>query len=72
MVKHTQIICWQQPTNCLNVFDHFLWLALKGLSVGCLGVITQPKGGYESLLLIDFLIIAKYLGKGVGTFLQAK
>ena len=29
MVKHTQTIR-QQPTNCLNVFDHFVVLALKG------------------------------------------
>ena len=31
MVKHTQAIGRQQPTNCLNVFDHFVKLALKGL-----------------------------------------
>ena len=31
MVKHTQTICPQQPTNCLNVFNHFLRLAVKGL-----------------------------------------
>ena len=31
MVKHTQTIQRQQPTNCLSVFDHFVWLALKGL-----------------------------------------
>ena len=33
MVKHTQAIRRQQPTNCLSVFDHFLGLALKGLTV---------------------------------------
>ena len=32
MVKHTQIIRRQKPTNCVIVFDHFLRLALKGLS----------------------------------------
>ena len=32
MVKHTQTIRRQQPTNCLSVFDHFVGLALKGLS----------------------------------------
>ena len=34
MVKHTQAIQirWQQPRNCLSVFDHFVGLALKGLS----------------------------------------
>ena len=31
MVRHTQTICRQQPTNCLSVFDHFLGLALEGL-----------------------------------------
>ena len=36
MVKHTQTIRWQQPTNCLRVFDDFVRLALKGLrSVKC-------------------------------------
>ena len=32
MVKHTQIIRRQQATNCLSVFDHFVGLALKGLT----------------------------------------
>ena len=31
MVKHTQTIRRQKPTNCLDVFDHFVGLALKGL-----------------------------------------
>ena len=31
MVKHTQTIRGQQPTNCLSVFDHFVGLALKVL-----------------------------------------
>ena len=31
MVKHTQTICRQQPTNCYSVFDHFVGLALKEL-----------------------------------------
>ena len=33
MIKHTQTIRWQQPTNCLSVFDHFVGLALKGLNI---------------------------------------
>ena len=33
MVKHTQTIRREQPTNCLSVFDHFVKLALKGLTV---------------------------------------
>ena len=32
MVKHTQTIRWQRPTNFLNVFGHFVRLALKGLT----------------------------------------
>ena len=28
MVKH-----WQQPTNCLSVFDHFVTLALKSICI---------------------------------------
>ena len=32
MVKHTQTIRPQKPTNCLSVFDHFAGLALKGLN----------------------------------------
>ena len=32
MVKHTQTIRWQQSANCLSVFDHFVGLALKGLT----------------------------------------
>ena len=32
MVKHTQTIWQQNSTNCLNVFDHFVGLALKELT----------------------------------------
>ena len=31
MVKHTQTIRQQHPTNCLSVFDYFVGLALKEL-----------------------------------------
>ena len=33
MVKHFQIIHRQKPTNCLSVFDHFVGLVCKGLTV---------------------------------------
>ena len=33
MVKDTQTICRQQPTNCVSVFGHFVELGLKGLTV---------------------------------------
>ena len=29
MVKHTQQFVGKLPTNCLNVFDHFVRLVLK-------------------------------------------
>ena len=32
MVKHTETISRLLPTNCLNVFDHFVGLVLQGLS----------------------------------------
>ena len=33
MFKHIQTIRRQQPTNSLNVFDHFVGLAFKELGV---------------------------------------
>ena len=32
MVKHTQTIRRQKPTNCLSVFDYFAELVFKGLN----------------------------------------
>ena len=32
MVKHIQAIRQQQLTNCLSLFDHFVGLALEGLT----------------------------------------
>ena len=31
MIRHTQTICQQKPTNFLSLFDHFAELTLKGL-----------------------------------------
>ena len=46
MVKHTQTIHRQQLTNCLNVFDQFVGLALKGLTTDdmfqLLGLMANP------------------------------
>ena len=39
MVKHTQTIRRQKPTNCLSVFNHFVGLALKGLRYQFMGLI---------------------------------
>ena len=32
MAKHSQTKSWQQPMNCLGVSDHFVELALNGLT----------------------------------------
>ena len=46
MVKPTQTIRWQQPMNCLSVFDHFVGLALKGLKLYPVSAFVYP---YENL-----------------------
>ena len=43
MVKHTQTIRQQKPTNCLSVTDHFVGLALKGLRLLIEVIETIPK-----------------------------
>ena len=32
MAKHNPTICRKKRTNCLSLFDHFVGLALKGLT----------------------------------------
>ena len=32
MIEHTQAIRGLLPMNCLSMFDHFVGLAIKGLS----------------------------------------
>ena len=46
MVKHTQTIADELPlpTNCLNVFHHFVGLALKGLNSDLPQPISTYKG----------------------------
>ena len=51
MVKHTQTIRRQQPTNCLSVFDHFVGLALTGLSDPVLAIYI-----YDSSLIHVYLL----------------
>ena len=44
MVKHTQTISRQKPTNCFSVFDHFVKLTLKGLKTEhCFNVFFDVK-----------------------------
>ena len=49
MFKHTETICWQKPTNCLSVFDHFVELMLKGLNVLWLGKHSSERIGRFSV-----------------------
>ena len=41
MIKKTQTIRRQQPTNCLKVFNHFVGLPLKGLMFLKMSIIIQ-------------------------------
>ena len=40
MVRHTQTVRLQKPTGCLSVFDHFVGLVLKGLTIFAKSCIT--------------------------------
>ena len=41
VVKHTQAIQRQKPTNCVSMSDHFVRLALKELSMSLTTKINQ-------------------------------
>ena len=43
MLKHTQTISQQQPTNSLSVFKHFMRLALNGLNYDDMIIETVTK-----------------------------
>ena len=53
MVKHTQTI---RRLNCLSVFDHFVGLALKGLTYDS-GLNIDPKTGSRNF--VENMIINK-------------
>ena len=53
MVKHTQKIRRQQQTNFLSVFNHFVWLALKGLN--WLKFFAAPILHFQPLILEVFI-----------------
>ena len=52
MAKHTQTIPWQKPTNSLSVFDHFVRLAHKGLSISRTPNLKLFKNGTSSKQVI--------------------
>ena len=46
MVKHTQTIRQQKPTNFLSAFDNWMWLTHKGLKT-----IQAPSAKFYSIML---------------------
>ena len=56
MVKHTQAIRPQQPTNCLSVFDHFVGLVLKGLTVN---LVTKNTFNLIQRISKEFWLVTK-------------
>ena len=63
VVKHTQTIRRQQPTNCLTVFDHFVDLALKPLK-------TSELTDESKSFLISIDVFRTLSNIYDGTFLQ--
>ena len=47
MIKHTKTIRGQQLNNCLRVFDHFVGMALEGLSILQKGLFEDTSQGPE-------------------------
>ena len=56
MVKHTQKIRRQKPTNCLNVFDLLVGLALKGLAIETFKIKLRVKQIIAIFTRVTFLI----------------
>ena len=56
MVKHTQTIRRQKPTNCLNVFDHLVGLALRGLTIEIFTIKLRVKQIIAIFTRVTFLI----------------
>ena len=55
MVKHTQTIRREQPTNCLSVFDHLVGSALKGLSLRRINELILIDAPYNDWLYLFIL-----------------
>ena len=63
MVKYTQTIHRQHPTNCLSVLDHFVGLALKGLSNLAMVRIFQNKEIWNPSLLLTSRTIHEFFSR---------
>ena len=62
MIEHTQTIRRQQPTNCLSVYDHFVGLEFKGLTIFSE---TAHLSSIHFLVLVTLLLtLSRYLCTG--------
>ena len=57
MVKHTQTIRLLWPTNCLNMFDQFVGLALKELMFMNNEIVNQIPANIGSMALLGAVIL---------------
>ena len=57
MVKHTQTIRLLWPTNCLNMVDHFVGLALKELMFMNNEIVKQIPANIGSMALLGAVIL---------------
>ena len=57
MIKHTQTINRQKPTNYLNVFDHFLGLALERLKFESADILLQSWRSSDRLQWVQFQVL---------------
>ena len=53
MVKHTQTIRRQDATNCLNVFDNFVGLALQELT-SSLANVSENRTARQNIQVSSF------------------
>ena len=71
MLKHTQTISGQQPTNCLSVFDHFVSLGLKVFktyllltkAISLCGL--HKKDHHKCFTVLENHLLGIFLGKAV-------
>ena len=57
MFEHTQTVRRLLPTNCLSVLDHFVGLALKGLSKELISVTKSLNGDFVNSSKIPITLL---------------
>ena len=66
MVKHTQTVRRLTPRNCLSVFDHFVELELKGLTLEAISG-DDPIGDFEEFEPLSLFVLCYLLFPTRGT-----